>query len=223
VRINRFVATATGLSRRAADAAVAAGRVSVDGVPAITGQTVAAGATVIFDGRPIELNPTPTYLALNKPAGYVSSRTRQGSDPTMYELLPDEYHALKPAGRLDRDSSGLMLLSDDGEFIQRHTHPSHTKQKVYELRLDRSLTAGHQLALKQGVELNDGPSHVIVLEAHGADVTVALSEGRNRQLRRTFGALGYSVLRLHRLSIGRYHLGNLEPGQWRTLKPDGAQ
>lgn len=219
MRINQFVASATGLSRRAADQTIAAGRVSINGRPAVLGDTATADDTISLDGQTLAPPATHTYLALNKPTGYVSSRTRQGTDLTLYELLPPAAHKLRLAGRLDRDSSGLMLLSDDGQFIQRYSHPSHNKIKVYELLLSHALTPVDHRRLQAGVTLTDGPSHVTVEHSSGRRVTVSLSEGRNRQLRRTFGALGYTVKKLHRTHIGPYHLGNLKPGAWQEITP----
>jgi 23S rRNA pseudouridine2605 synthase len=213
-RLTQLLAGATGLSRRAADTAITAGRITIDGRPATLGDRVEEGSTVTLDGRPVTPPATRTYLALHKPTGYVSSRVRQGQDPTIYELLPAEYRKLRPAGRLDRDSSGLMLLSDDGDFIHRLTHPSHDKAKIYELTLARPLTPADTQRLETGVQLDDGPSRLSVLHTDGPQVTVSLSEGRNRQLRRTLGALGYTVTRLHRTSIGPYQLGGLAPGKY---------
>jgi 23S rRNA pseudouridine2605 synthase len=219
MRINQFVAAASGLSRRAADAAITAGRVTIDGHPATLGETTIPDAAISLDGQLLQLPNTHTYLMLHKPAGYVSSRARQGTDPTLYELLPAEYHRLRIAGRLDRDSSGLIILSDDGDFIQHLTHPSYEKTKIYELTLARAPTAADRAQLEAGVQLTDGPSHVKILATTGRHITVSLSEGRNRQLRRTFGALGLTVSRLHRTQMGPYKLGDLAPGQFSAIKP----
>jgi 23S rRNA pseudouridine2605 synthase len=219
MRINQYIASATGLSRRAADTAVTEGRITINGQTAALGQTVAPTDAVSLDGLPLVPKTAHTYLMLNKPAGYVSSRVQQDTNPTIYELLPPEYHTLRPGGRLDLESSGLMLLSDDGAFIQTITHPSHDKTKVYELTLERALSTLDSSKLEKGVQLTDGPSRVKALEMHGRNVTVSLNEGRNRQLRRTFGALGYTVERLHSTSVGTYQLGALPPGQYATFTP----
>jgi len=220
MRINRYVAASTDLSRRAADAAVEDGRVTINGRTATPGDQVEPEMTVALDGQTIAPRAARTYLALNKPTGYVSSRARQGSDPTVYELLPEQYHHLRTAGRLDRDSSGLMLFSDDGEFIYRHTHPSQNHAKTYEVILSRAFAPTSRERLEHGVMLEDGPSRVRVHEYHGRHVTVSLSEGRNRQLRRTFGALGYGIEQLHRVAIGDYELGNLKSGHWNEVAGD---
>lgn len=219
MRINQFVAAATGTSRRTADKLVAAGSVTIDGKPVPTGAQVEDDAPVMLDGKPLKLPARHTYVALNKPAGYVSSRAHQGKDPNVYDLLPKDHHRLRLVGRLDRDSSGLVILSDDGAFIQRYAHPSFNKSKEYELTLSRPVTTHDQLQLESGVMLDDGLSQVRVLETHGRRIRVSLQEGRNRQLRRTFGALGFNVERLHRTTIGPYRLGDLAAGSWRFIKP----
>jgi 23S rRNA pseudouridine2605 synthase len=218
MRINQYVAQASGISRRQADAAITAGRVTVDGRPASLGEAIAQDAAVALDGHTLHPLTTHHYLLFHKPAGYVTSRVRQGDDPHIYELLPAEWQRLRPAGRLDRDSSGLLILTDDGPFIQTMTHPSSGKRKVYELVLTKPLTAADRRHLEAGVELTDGPSRLHVEAANGAEVTVSLGEGRNRQIRRTLGALGYGIRRLHRTAIGPYEIGSLAAGQWQEFK-----
>ncbi len=220
MRINHYVAAASGLSRRAADTAIRAGRVTVAGQPAQLGQAITDTEEVQLDGRLLQLPSLHTYLILHKPVGYICSRRQQGSDPTIYELLPPSARLLRPAGRLDRDSSGLLLLSDDGQFIQRYTHPGQTKLKIYEVEVDHDLTATAEHQLTHGVTLTDGPSQCQVIRRQGRHLTLGLHEGRNRQIRRTLGAIGYGVKRLHRTQIGPYHLGTLPPGHWRALPPE---
>jgi pseudouridine synthase len=222
MRINQFIASASGLSRRASDTAIADGRASLNGQPATLGQTVETGDTVTLDGQILALRPAHTYILLNKPAGYVSSRVRQGSDPTLYDLLPAKFFSLRIAGRLDRDSSGLVVLSDDGQFIQDLTHPSNDKTKYYELTLSHPLTPADRTKLAGGVTLKDGPSHVTLVVEKGTKLGVTLSEGRNRQLRRTFGALGYRIEKLHRTRMGNFLLGELPEGKWTEVAKTGV-
>ncbi len=214
MRINQFVASASGLSRRAADTAITAGRVKLNGRPATLGQIIAPTDHLTLDEQPLTPRTAHTYVMLNKPAGYISSRARQGGGPTLYELLPAKFGRLRIAGRLDRDSSGLILLSDDGPFINRLTHPSLGKTKRYELTLTTALKPSDQPKLSHGIQLPDGPSRVAIISVQGPHVTVELEEGRNRQLRRTFGALGYGITRLHRTHAGSFILGNLPPSHW---------
>jgi 23S rRNA pseudouridine2605 synthase len=218
VRLNRYVAAGSGLSRRAADAAVAASRVLVNGQLPSTGQDVTTGDSVTLDGQTLQPPQSFTYLALHKPVGYVSSRTRQGKHPTVYDLLPPKYHMLQLAGRLDLESSGLMLLSNDGNFILAMSHPSAGKTKIYEVVLDKLPKPGDLEQLDHGVMLSDGSSRLHILSHDGRNVELSLQEGRNRQIRRTFGALGYSVQTLHRQSIGPHQLGDLAAGAWREFR-----
>lgn len=217
MRINRFVATATGMSRRAADTAVAEGRVSVNKIAATIGQQVEGNDEVELDHVALQIPAARTVL-LNKPTGYVTSRRKQGSTPTVYALLPPELHSLKPVGRLDRDSSGLLLLTNDGELAQRLQHPSHNKWKVYQVELDRLPTNETLGRLRKGVELEDGVSYLEEVEAAGKQLTVRLQEGRNRQVRRTFAALGYTVTKLHRTQFGELELGSTKSGLWREIE-----
>jgi 23S rRNA pseudouridine2605 synthase len=215
MRINKYVASATGLSRRAADKAITEGRVQINGKTVTPGDTVATSDKVTLDNQPITPAVNTTTLILNKPEGYVVSREGQGSK-TVYELLPQEYHVLKPVGRLDKDSSGLLLMTNDGELANQLTHPRYAKTKVYEVNLDKPLEPLHQQMINDiGVQLDDGPSKLILekLTDNGAKWRVTMQEGRNRQIRRTFQALGYEVYRLHRTNFGNYSLGDLSPGK----------
>ena len=215
MRINKFVASATGLSRRTADTAVQAGRVTINGRRAAAGDDAGDNDSVRLDGRLIAAPAGHLTLIFHKPAGYVCSRQGQGSR-TIYDLLPAEYRRLKPVGRLDKDSSGLLLLTDDGDLAHRLAHPSFNKTKVYDATLDRGLTPDHRhLISGQGVPLDDGPSRLGLTESDdtGLHWRITMHEGRNRQIRRTFAALNYRVTALHRTTFGDYELGGLRPGQ----------
>lgn len=220
MRINKFVAQGTELSRRAADAAILAGRVTIDGKTANPGDNVTDSAQVALDGRTITPTVKTMTILLNKPVGYVVSRNGQGSQ-TIYDLLPQEYHHLNPVGRLDKDSSGLLLLTNDGQFANDLTHPSRQKIKVYEITLDKPLQPLHrQMISDYGVQLDDGTSRLQLerlTEGNDASWRVRMHEGRNRQIRRTFAALGYEVKTLHRTHFGPYALESLAPGSLRPL------
>src|SRR5579883_1748254 len=143
MRINKFLALATGMSRRTADAELARGSVQVNGALATLGQQVTATDTITYNGRQLDTkaldaDATHVTIMLNKPVGYVVSRNGQGSR-TIYDLLPAQYHNLKPIGRLDKDSSGLLLLTNDGQLAHDLTHPSRQKEKVYEIQLNEPL------------------------------------------------------------------------------------
>jgi 23S rRNA pseudouridine2605 synthase len=176
---------------------------------------------VRYNGKIVPLSADFLYLAFNKPVGYVCSRRAQGDVPTLYALLPKEYQKLKTVGRLDKDSSGLILLTNDGDFAFRMTHPKFRKTKVYEVELARPLEPLHQQMISDfGVEIGDGISKFkIIKNEPPASYIVILHEGRNRQIRRTFAALGYIVVKLHRTQFGKYELGDLEPGKYVIIRP----
>ena len=220
VRLNKFLAERLGISRREADELIATGKVTIDGKTAILGAHVDFSSKVCYNKKIIPFDTDYLYIAFNKPVGYVCSRRAQGNAPTLYELLPPEYQKLKTVGRLDKDSSGLILLTNDGDFAYQMTHPKFHKEKVYEIELDRPLEPLHQQMVSDyGIILDDGPSKFTVIHQDDDKYTVILSEGRNRQIRRTFAALGYRVTSLHRTQFGKYQLSNLKPGKCAIIKP----
>jgi len=218
MRLNQYIAAASGMSRRAADRAITDGRVQINDRVAVVGQTVEENSIVKLNG--VELIPPKqkTTLIINKPAGYVCSRNGQGSK-TIYDLLPPEFHNLKSVGRLDRDSSGLLLVTDDGQLANHLTHPSFVKEKVYHVMLNRPLEQPDQMKIEKGVTLDDGLSS-LKLKRLQNDVSweVTMHEGRNRQIRRTFAKLRYNVLQLKRIAFGDYNLGDLQDGSYRIIE-----
>lgn len=220
-RLNKYLAFHLGLSRREADDLISKGKVLIDNMPIALGARVEEGQTVTVSGKPVAQKENYSYIALNKPCGYVSSRKQQGENPTLYSLLPKEYHALKPVGRLDKDSSGLLLLTDDGDFAFQMTHPKFYKVKTYEVSLSTPLEPLHQQMISDfGIQLEDGPSKLSLerKDESRKNWTVTMHEGRNRQIRRTFAALGYEVTILHRTSFGNYALNELESGAFQSVK-----
>jgi 23S rRNA pseudouridine2605 synthase len=218
MRLNKYVASSSPLSRRGADAAIAAGRVSVDGQTAVQGTEVSDTSQVKLDGKLLTLRASHTTIILNKPVGYVCSRNGQGSR-TIFELLPPEFHHLQPVGRLDKDSSGLLLLTDDGDRANQLTHPRYAKAKVYEVSLDKPLEPLHQqMIVDFGVTLEDGRSQFGLEKLSDAQhLRVTMHEGRNRQIRRTFTALGYEVQTLHRTHFGPHSLDEITSGSIHIL------
>ena len=236
VRLNKFLAERLGVSRREADELIKANQISINGKTAQIGDKVDKTSKVCYNNNDIPVQTEYLYLAFNKPIGYVCSRRAQGDTPTIYSLLPDKYHKLKTVGRLDKDSSGLILLTNDGDFAFQMTHPTFRKQKIYEVNLDKSLEPLHQQMISDyGVTLTDGPSRFKIInnqsfnlssskshhnnscsphQAKQPQYIVFLTEGRNRQIRRTFAALGYKVTKLHRISFGKYELDNLATGKY---------
>lgn len=215
MRLNVYIAQATGLSRRGADAVVDEQRVTVNGAAATAGQQVSETDVVTLDGAVIKLRSNHQTLLLHKPVGYVCSRTGQGSK-TIYDLLPTELHHLKPVGRLDKTSSGLLIMTSDGQLANELTHPKYQKTKQYQVRLLKNLTLHDQKAIQKGIMLDDGLSH-LQLKGSGRDWQVTMQEGRNRQIRRTFAAAGYTVDRLHRTQFGSYVLGSLASGVYTMI------
>lgn len=217
VRLNKYIASSTDLSRRAADEAIAQNRVRVNGELPAPGQQVSGSDSVTLDGREITPSAQKLTIILNKPYGYVCSRDGQGSH-TVYDLLPPELHALNSVGRLDKDSSGLLLMTTDGDLHHQLTHPSFEKVKIYEIALDKPLEPLHrQMISEYGIGLSDGVSKLQLDRLKDGDETqwrVTMHEGRNRQIRRTFESLGYRIVRLHRTHFGDYRLpDDLPPGK----------
>lgn len=218
LRLNKHLALQLGVSRREADNLINAGKVAINGAPATLGARFNEGDAITVSGKPIGDTQPLEYLALNKPTGYVCSRKAQGDSPTIYALLPEKYHHLKLVGRLDRDSSGLILLTNDGDFAFRMTHPKFVKTKVYKVRLNAELAPLHQQMISDfGVQLEDGKSQFglqRLSDTSRKEWQVTMHEGRNRQIRRTFAALGYEVRKLHRVQFGNYSLGDIKPGEY---------
>ena len=223
MRLNKFIAHATGISRREADELIRTGNVVVNGKAADLGCDVNPDDdTVTVNNQLVKLPTEHTTIMLNKPVGYVCSRNAQAKGvKTIYELLPDQYKALKTVGRLDKDSTGLILLTDDGDLAHQLTHPSFAKTKEYIVELDHALAPLHQQMISDfGINLDDGPSQLLLerLNDERTKFNVTMHEGRNRQIRRTFAALGYQVKSLHRTTFGPYTLGDLASGKWSALQ-----
>ncbi|HUC95737.1 MAG TPA: pseudouridine synthase [Candidatus Saccharimonadia bacterium] len=210
MRINQFVARATGLSRRKADDSIRDRRVTVNGESAKIGQLIKAGDEVKLDSEPININHQRTLLVLDKPVDYVCSRNRQGNK-TIYDLIPKKYHYLKPIGRLDKDTTGILLLTDDGQLSQELSHPKYNKEKIYTATLDKSLDKIDKLKLENGsVKLDNKPSLLKISKIGINKYSIEIHEGRNRQIRRTFNNLNYQILNLKRIQFGPYNIDQLE-------------
>ena len=233
MRLNKFLAQAGVASRRAADRLIAAGRVRVNDrvVREMGVQIDLARDQVTVDGQPVRLRAsTFTYLLLNKPAGYITSRQDPQGRRTIYDLLPARYRALHPVGRLDYLSEGLVLLTDDGDLTQRLTHPSHRHEKEYWVQVAGRVPDVTLHKLRQGVQLEDGFARARVRylgkippeqrfwiqpDPKHTWLVFILHEGRNRQIRRMCRAVGLRVRRLARVRMDAISIGDLKPGQWR--------
>lgn len=219
-RLSKYLAFQLGVSRREADGLIEHGHVAVDGQKAVLGARFEEGSAITVKGKPIQTGESKQYIMLNKPIGYLSSRKSQGGDPTIYDLLPEQYHVLKPVGRLDKNSSGLILLTNDGDFAYEMTHPKFYKVKKYEITLDEPLAPlNQQMINDHGIQLEDGESKLTLERVDDTRLhwIVTMHEGRNRQIRRTFGAIGYEVTALHRTNFGNFALGDLKSGAFETV------
>ena len=221
MRLNKYIALATGVSRREADDLIASGVVAVNGEQAKLGEPVDENAKVAVRGQLVQPPESRTVIVLNKPVGYVCSRNAQAKGvQTVYTLLPDKYKKLKTIGRLDKDSSGLIMLTDDGDLAFRLTHPKFAKTKQYLVTIDKALEPLHQQMINDfGVNLPDGRSQLGLekLNDNRREWRVVMHEGRNRQIRRTFAALGYAVIKLHRTNFDNISLSGLKPGKFIEL------
>ena len=215
-RLNKHLALVLGVSRREADDLIAQGKVAINGSTATLGARFSDGDTLTLNDKPLKSGVAYQYILFHKPVGYVCSRKPQGDAPTVYSLIPANLHHLKPVGRLDKDSSGLLLLTNDGDFAFQMTHPKFHKTKTYEVELNAELAPLHQQMINDhGIQLDDGVSKLHLerrSETHRKEWRITMHEGRNRQIRRTFQALGYEVEKLHRTQFGAFSLDDLSPG-----------
>ena len=219
MRLNAFLARAGIASRRRADELITAGRVRVNGEPGALNAFVEAGDRVELDGRPLAPQRL-AYVLLNKPAGVVTTARDPQGRLTVVDLVAGHESRLVPVGRLDADTTGALLLTNDGELAHRLAHPRYEVEKVYEAEVEGEPTDEALAQLERGVDLDDGPT-APARARRLAPNTVELSvhEGRKHQVKRMLAAVGYPVMRLHRSRYAGLALGGLEPGRWRELEP----
>ena len=230
IRLQKFIADAGLMSRRAAEAEIEAGNLSVNGHVAFVGQKVDPRAdTVTYKGRKIHYEKrTHTYIMLNKPRGYLSSTSDDRGRKCVTDLLDGVNARVYPVGRLDLISEGMLLLTDDGELKNRLTHPSHSIGKVYRVKVGESVSDSQYEILTSALEI-DGyvikPVEVTLGESDesGTVMKMTLFEGRNRQIRKMCEAAGLTVKRLSRVSIGNLKLDGLPVGKWRELREDEVE
>ena len=219
MRINKLIAGRLGISRRKADEFIEKDRVLVNGILPSPGMDITDPSTVLVDKKPLPEEKKTITILLNKPEGYVCSRDGQGSH-TVYELLPSELRFTNIVGRLDKDSSGLLLFTNDGELHNDLTHPSKDKEKTYHVTLNKKISENDlEILSKRGVPLRDGISRFIILnlDTDSFQYEVTLREGRNRQIRRTFNAMGYKITALQRTAVGAFSLSELKPGEYKIV------
>jgi len=224
VRLQAFLARAGAApSRRKAETPILAGRVKVNGETATLGMTVMPEDEIELDGRPVRLPEPNIYLALNKPAGYLTTMNDERGRRTVADLMP-EVPGLVPAGRLDATTTGLLVLTNDGRLAHRITHPSSQIDKQYRLTLENPVPRAALAALAAGPTLEDGKMHAPELtnlsRAKGTTtLDLTIHEGRNRIIRRACLAVGLTLISLHRMRVGPVSLGDLPEGDYRALTP----
>lgn len=224
MRINQYIAQAGVTSRRKADEMIAEGRVRINGkVLANPGYHVQEGDVVEVDGNKIKREEKKVYYLLNKPIGYVTSTADKEGRPVVTDLVPDSVRVF-PVGRLDFNTSGLLILTNDGELSNKLMHPSHEFDKKYLVRCKGIVTIAEAKKLQAGVDIGGfvtSPAEVKLIR-HDKNSTVAeitIHEGKNRQVRRMFKAIGHPVDELCRVGLGRLEIGRLALGQCRKLSP----
>ena len=225
-RIQKILSAAGVCSRRQAESYILDGRVTVNGITAQLGDRADVDHDMILvDGKPLLSVPQKLYLMLNKPRGYVTTLSDERGRRTVAELVSDCGERVYPVGRLDMDSDGLLLLTNDGDFAQRLAHPSHHKEKEYHVTVSGDLK-GCEDRLAALTQLEDGtpivPAKVKVLRRAAGEwiLSITIHQGLNRQIRRMCAMTGLKVLRLQRVREGDVLLGNLAPGKWRDLTKD---
>jgi len=217
-RLQKVLASTGWGSRRVCEELIAEGRVTVNGVVAVLGRRVDAEHDLIeVDGAPVGVRPGLVYYLLNKPSGVVTTAKDTHGRTTVVDLVPKEPRVF-PVGRLDADTEGLLLMTNDGDITHRITHPSHGVEKEYLVHVKGRLTTGELRRLRDGVELDDGvTARAQVSQPSPGVIRLTIHEGRNRQVRRMCDAVGHPVLRLVRTRVGPITDRALRPGDWREL------
>ena len=223
-RIQKVLARAGVGSRRAVEELIVAGRIAVNGKVATLGDKIdATKDKVELDGSIVPLAEDLVHYLLNKPPGVVATASDPEGRPTVVELV-DPGHRVWPVGRLDLDSEGAIIMTNDGDLALRLTHPRYEVPKTYLAEVTGGVTSSELTSLRKGVQLEDGktaPAEARILDRAGGHtlIEMTIAEGRNRQVRRMCEAVGHPVVRLVRTAIGPLQLGRLKPGQWRRLSP----
>ena len=222
MRINKYLAECGVASRRGCDKLIEEGRVTVNGKTAALGDDIAGGEEICVDGVPVSHGEKHSYYLLNKPKGYVCTVRDDKGRKTVMELLPPDAGRVFPVGRLDYDTEGMLLLTDEGDLTFRLTHPKNEVPKTYLVKIEKGITDAELNRLRAGVEIDGvltGKSKVKVVETDKAftKLQVTITEGRNRQVRKMFEAVGKQVVFLKRIKIGEMRLGSLPRGKVRKL------
>ena len=225
MRLQKILAEAGVTSRRKAEDFIVQGRVEVNGI--VTDRLGSKADPEIdeirVNGRLVRYQKK-VYIMLNKPPGYISSRSKKEGKSVMH-FMKKVKQRVYPVGRLDKDSEGLIILTNDGDYALQMTHPRFEHEKEYLVELDAPLKAEYQPSIKRGPTIHGvklAPMKILALGKNGREVRIVLKEGKKRQLRRVFGKFGYAVVSLKRVRIGRLTLGDLKLGQWKYFDPEDS-
>lgn len=221
MRLNKFLALCGLGSRRKCESLIQAGRITVEGniVRSLSIIVDENYQTVTVDGKKVIPPDQVVYILLNKPGGYVTTARDELRRKTVMDLLPDHIRVF-PVGRLDKDTTGALLLTNDGQLAFQLTHPKFYVNKIYRVTLSKPISENHILKLRSGVFLEEGitsPCSVEIIQQDRSKIEIVLHEGRKRQIRRMLKSLGYQVMNLERIQFATLTLSNLKPGEWRYL------
>ncbi|MBR4435740.1 MAG: rRNA pseudouridine synthase [Clostridia bacterium] len=229
MRLQKYLADAGIASRRKCEDYIKEGRVLVNGAVASVGATVEEGDEVIFDGRPVSPAAERVILVFYKPKNVICSNAESEDRVKVADYFTSLPYRLYTVGRLDYDSEGLILITNDGETANRLMHPRYGTKKTYRVLCTGHLSAEDKRRLTGGIELEDGmtaPAELRILRERSdgkTDLLLTIHEGKNRQVRRMLAATGHDTLRLTRVAIGSFELGDMRPGEWRYVKEDELQ
>lgn len=232
MRLNKYIAQSGYCSRRKADELISEGKVEVNGKISkeLGAQINPQKDKITIQGNTLKIPKQFTYLLLNKPSGYTTTRSDPFAEKTIFDLLPKQFHNLHPVGRLDKDTEGLLLLTDDGEFTYQMTHPSRACEKTYEVDVQKKIPSQIVEKLEKGIQIEEEkkgemtfyqtqPCRIKSLKKDSeSHYEVIISEGRKRQIRKMFQSIGHPVLYLKRVAMGTYKLGDLKPGKWQRIE-----
>lgn len=220
MRINKFLANCNLGSRRKVEELIKAGKIIVnDKICTNLGSQITEKDIVRYQGKILKIKSEKIYLALNKPIGYLCTKTDTHNRKTIYNLLPPEYQNLKYVGRLDYNSEGLLFLTNDGDWINQITHPKYKLSKTYEVMLNKPITTLDIEKLKKGIVINGQKTLPAKVKTMGKNkLHITIFEGRKRQIREMIKSLGSGVYSLTRIQIGKFKLGNLKSGKFQIIK-----
>lgn len=223
MRLNKYIAHSGVVSRRKADELIASGKVRINGEIAGIGADVGEDDEVVIDGQIIRPEKRMVYYMLNKPTGYITTVSDERGRKTVLDLMPDIPERIYPVGRLDYNTSGLLIMTNDGDLANRLMHPSKKIYKTYRATVRGLFTMADAALLERGVDIGDArrtmPAEVEILrQGNGSSIVrIRISEGRNHQVRRMFQAVGHDVMELERTAMGNLHMAHLKPGMLRKL------